>query len=182
MKDLSLKDLAFKTVTMVTLLGAQRSRTIYLFSLDNMSVTPELYKLRTIQLIKQTGPGRHQAEIEFAAYPKDPYLSMVTIVTEPLKMKQTAPFISLSGPHKVVSKSTISRWVKTTLQHAGVDMNIFTPQSTCAAYTSNVTSLVYLDTILKTAGWPSDSILRRFYNKPIHKPGEFSLSCATNAH
>ena len=35
-KDLSLKDLTFKAVTMTALLSAQRSQTIHLFSLDNI--------------------------------------------------------------------------------------------------------------------------------------------------
>ena len=48
-KDLSLKDLTFKRVTMAALLRAQRSQTINLFSLDDMSITPELYKFRIVQ-------------------------------------------------------------------------------------------------------------------------------------
>ena len=190
-KDLSLKNLTFKTVTMAALLSAQRSQTIHLFSLDNMSVTPDLYKFRIVQPIKQTRPGRHLAEIEFPAYPEDPDLCIVTTMdkyikrTEPLRGEQSALFISFSRPHKVVSRSTISRWVKTTLQQAGVNMNIFGPHSTRAASTSKANSSVSLEPILKTAGWSGDSTFRRFYHKPIHQPGEFSLSLldsAVNAH
>ena len=50
-KDLSLKDLTFKAVTMAALLSAQRSQTVHLFSLDNMSTTPELYKFRIVHLV-----------------------------------------------------------------------------------------------------------------------------------
>lgn len=186
----SLKKLTFKTVRMATLLSAQRSQTIHLFSLDNMSVTPNLYNFRIVQPIKQTRPGRHLAEIELAAYPENPDLCIVTTMaeyikrTEPLRGKQTALFISFFRPHKVVSRSTISLWVKTTLQHAGVDMNIFSPHSTRATSTSKANSSVSLETILKTPGWSGDSTFRRFYNKPIHT-SEFSLSLvdsAANAH
>ena len=48
LKDLSLKDLTFKRVTMTAYVSAQRSQTIHLFSLDNMSITPELYKFRIV--------------------------------------------------------------------------------------------------------------------------------------
>ena len=115
-KDLSLKDLAFKTVTMAALLSAQGCQTIHLFTLDNMSITPDLYKFRIVQPIKQTRPGSDQAEIEFAAYPEDPDLCIVTTMaeyimrTEPLGGKQAALFINFSRSHKGVSRSTISRW------------------------------------------------------------------------
>ena len=45
----------------------------------------------------------------------------------------------------MVSKPTIARWVKTTLQNVGIDVAMFTPHSTRAASTSKVDTSVFLD-------------------------------------
>ena len=37
-----------------------------------------------------------------------------------------------------------------------------------------------LETILKTDVWSGESTFRKFYNKPIHKIGEFGLSVVDN--
>ena len=184
---LALKMLTFKTVTLVALLSAQRAQTIHLLSLENMTVTSSFYKFRIAKPIKTTKPGKHIQEIEFAAYPEDKAICIVTTLkeyikrTEKLRGQEKALFISFSKPYNVVSKSTISRWVKTTLQNAGIDMNIFTPHSTRAAATSKVQNTVSLETILKTAAWSQESTFRKFYNKPIHNTGEFGFNILENS-
>lgn len=186
--ELPLKMLTFKTVTLVALLSAQRAQTIHLLSMENMTVTSSSYKFRIAHPIKTTKPGKHIQEIEFAAYPEDRAICIVTTLdeyikrTKALRDQQKTLFISFSKPHHVVSKSTISRWIKTTLKEAGIDMNIFTPHSTRAAATSKVENTVALETILKTAAWSNDSTFRKFYNKPIHNMGEFGLNILKKAN
>ena len=75
-----------------------------------------------------------------------------------------------------MSKDTLSRWIKTLLVKAGVDMSIFTPHSTRAASaTAALRNLVPLKTILKTAGWSNSCTFAKFYNKPVHTSGQFAV-------
>ena len=39
-------------------------------------------------------------------------------------------FITTTKPYKIASQDTLARWIRTTLQSAGIDMSIFTPHST----------------------------------------------------
>ena len=182
---LTLKMLTLKTVTLVALLSAQRAQTIHLLSLEHMTASSS-YKFRIPHPIKTTKPGKHIQELELAAYPEDETLCIVTTLDEYIKRthdlrgKENAVFVTFTKPYHAASKSTISRWIKTTLSEAGVDMNIFTPHSTRAASTSKAGTRVPLETILKTAAWSGESTFRKFYNKPIHKIGEFGLSVVDN--
>ena len=60
--------------------------------------------------------------------------------------------------------------------------NIFTPHSTRAASASKADTRFPLETILKTTAWSEESTFRKFYNKPIHKTGEFGLSIVDNVN
>lgn len=59
---------------------------------------------------------------------------------------------------------------------AGIDINIFKPHSTRAASSSAAFARrLPMATILKTVGWKSDSVFRKFYNKPVVVDGNFSI-------
>ena len=67
-----------------------------------------------------------------------------------------------------VSRDTISRWVKTVMQQGGIDTTKFKPHSTRAASTSAASrNAVPLDNILTGAGWKSDCVFAKYYNKPV---------------
>ena len=71
-------------------------------------------------------------------------------------------------PHRGVSKDTISRWIRTVMQKAGVDITVFKPHTTRAASTSKDRSCnVSLPAVLKAASWSSDCVFNTFYNKPV---------------
>lgn len=179
----SLKNLTLKAVTLTALLSGQRAQTIHLLDVRNMSVSDDLYKFRIGDIIKHSRPGHHLNEIELPAYPHNKDLCIVTVLNEYLsrthdvRQNKTQLFISYIKPYKTVSKSTISRWIKTVLKDAGIDMNIFNPHSTRSASTSKASrSSVPLDTIMKTAGWTQSSTFATYYKKPLHKSGQFALS------
>ena len=80
--------------------------------------------------------------------------------------------ISCVKPYQRVSKATIGRWLKTVLQLAGVNINIFKPHSTRSASTSAALRFsTPVDTILKAAGWAKESTFRKFYNKLVSMQG-----------
>ena len=67
-----------------------------------------------------------------------------------------------------MSKDTISRWLKSAMQLAGIDIGIFKPHSTRAAATSAAHRQgVPRADILSTAYGASQAVFARCYNKPL---------------
>ena len=56
---LSLKMLTLKTVTLLTILSAQRIQTVYLLDIRNMLVSDSVVKVSIGDKLKQTRPGYH---------------------------------------------------------------------------------------------------------------------------
>ena len=171
--NLGLKMLTFKTVTLLTLLSAQRMQTVHLLDIRNMSITDSIVKVSIGDKLKQTRPGYHIHELEFPAY----YVKQYLLRTKPLRGEITNIFISFVRPYRSVSKSTISRWVKTTLGLAGVDLTRFKPHSTRAASSSAASQAkVPLATILRTAGWSSEYTFVQYYQKEVQTQGTYATN------
>lgn len=187
-EKLDLKMLTFKTVTLLTLLSAQRIQTVHLLDIRNVDLSESIVKISVGDKLKQTRPGYHPHELEFPAYPPHKNLCPVFTVreylswTKPLRGKVTNLFISFVRPYKPVSKSTVSRWVKTTLGSAGVDLTRFKPHSIRAASTSAASQIsVPQGTILRTAGWSSQCTFAQYYQKEVHKQSDYATRIL-NAH
>ena len=88
--------------------------------------------------------------------------------TENIRNDSDKVFISYLKPHKEVCKSTISRWIKTFLGIAGIDITIFSAHSTRAASSSAAkASGVPVGEILRKAGWSSEKTFSKFYDLNI---------------
>ena len=182
-KELSLKMLSFKTLTMLMLLTSQRLDNIHKIRISDLTITKNRVTITFGELLKQTAPGRHQAPIELKAYAPDRRICVVTAITEyisrtrELRNKNSAKiFVSFQKPYGDASKDTLSRWIKSTLHAAGIS-SVFKPHSVRSAATSAAArSECPIDTILKCAGWTNKSTFRKYYNKPVRKD-----SCLTNA-
>ena len=58
---------------------------------------------------------------------------------------------------------------------AGIDVQLYKPHSVRVAATSAAHKQeVPLTTILSKAGWTQQSTFRKFYNKPVSNPADFS--------
>ena len=135
-----------------------------------MTLTSSSLKFRIGDLLKQSRPGIHLAEIVVAAYVPDRRLCVVTVLQEYLDRTRvyrgntTTLFITTQEPYKAVSRDTLSRWIRDTLIAAAVDIDIFTPHSTRAAATSWAHKCkVPIDTILRTAGWSRQDTFTKYY-------------------
>ena len=134
--------------------------------------------------LKQIRPGYHLRELEYPTYPSNKNLCPVFTAQEYLSRTKHLRvrlqffffFISFVRPYKPVSKSTVSRWAKTTLGLAGVDLTRFKSHSIRAASTSATSRIsVSLGTILRTAGWPKKHCtFDQYYPKEVHKQGDYS--------
>ena len=83
---------------------------------------------------------------------------------------QSQLLLSYVKPCKLVSRDTISRWVKVVLQCSGIDVTNFKPHSTRSRSASTSKAKlndVPLSDILDRARWKSESTFAKFYDKKI---------------
>lgn len=178
-KSLSLKDLTLKLSMLICLIIAGRTQSLHLLSVSGLIKGSKSYILQYCDLLKQTRPGRNNPVVELKAFPPDRRLCCVTVLKEYLKRtkvlrKNTSRlFISYVKPHNPITSSTLSRWLKTVMCKAGIDVNKYSTHSIRVASASKAKiSSVPIDNILKSVGWSSERTFARFYDKVI-EPNNF---------
>ena len=176
--SLNLQKLTLKAVTLTALLSSQRCQSMHFIDIRNLSISKFTVQIRFGDLLKQTRPGFQLEEINIKGFPADRRLCLVTVLKEYIKRtcdirgQYTQLFITINKPHHPASTQTISRWIKKTLNLAGIDMSIFTPHSVRAAASSTAKSLnIPLKSIMKTAGWSNKCTFSKFYHKKVSKTG-----------
>ena len=176
--SLKLFELTLKVTALLWLLTGQRSQSLHLLDIRNLTLTDHSLKIRFGDPLKTTRPGFHQEEIKILAFAPNRQLCLIAAmkrylqVTKKLRGKETALFITTQKPYKGASRDTISRWVRLVMQMSGLDTSIFTPHSVRGASTSAAhRGKVPIQTILKTAGWSKESTFRKYYCKPLTKGG-----------
>ena len=101
--------------------------------------------------------------------------------TKPLRGSETKLFISFVKPHKRVSRETISSWIRTTMEKAGIDITTFKLHSTrMAATTRAKAASVPVHEILRTAGWSLSRSFNQFYDKPVMEESTFASAVLNN--
>ncbi|MPC54450.1 hypothetical protein E2C01_048366 [Portunus trituberculatus] len=126
--------------------------------------------------IKQCRPQFNVHMIRFQAYLKDASLCVCVTLRQYLERTEalrqgTVPehdslLVIFINPHKVVTRDTIARWIKTMLNKSGVDTTKFT--AVCAATASKAKAMaVPLSCIMARAGWTRESTFAKFYDKHI---------------
>ena len=174
LESLSLLELSQKLVMLLALLSGQRGQTLHLLDIRNVYITDDSVKILIGDLLKTSKPNKHLGELNFASFPHNDSLCIVNILriymakTQSLRGDNTGLFITTQLPYRRVSRDTISRWTRTVLKNAGIDIQMFKPHSTRAASVSAAKLRdVSLNTILKTVGWNQECTFRKFYNKPV---------------
>ena len=169
---LNLQDLTMKLVMLCALVTAQRCQTLKLINLDDgeYNRTNVIFNVR--ELLKHNKPTNNKNVIVLPAYTNNRNLCVVTYLyayirrTKPFR-KDRQLFLSYVVPHKAVSKDTISRWIKITLQKAGINTKVFKSHSTRAAATSAVQKDLDISVIMKAAGWSKAATFATYYKKKV---------------
>ena len=173
--DLEILTNTKKLCTLLCLLSGQRAQAIPALTLDMCYRNPEgtEYVLYIDRIMKTSKPGHHVKPIELIAFPEQE-LCIVNCLDEYINrttsLRCQQQLIISYKSFKAVEKATIARYVLHILQLSGIDITVFTCHSTRAASTSkaNNNGLSFKD-IARAAGWRSESVFQRFYNKPIRK-------------
>lgn len=184
-RELSLLLLGAKLLTLCALVTGHRCQTFQAMDiLDmNLSATKAVFHLQ--QLLKHNSPKNPSTVITLNAYQEDKRICVVTYLR--IYLKRTRPlrsssklFISSYGPHKGVSRDTLSRWIKMILHKAGVDTSVFKAHSTRAASTSMAAQSLDINHVTRTAGWANESTFAKFYKKPLQITVDSGLQFASS--
>lgn len=170
--ELTLKQLTLRTVMLLALLSGQRGQSIHSLKVEDIKLYADKCVIVYSSLLKQTKPGVHVKPLELSAF-DNKRLCIVTHLREYLHRTKSLRagdklLVSFVKPYHHISRDTLSRWLKTVLDLAGIDLNRFSAHSTRTASTSAAFSRdVPLDTILTTAGWSRQKTFSKFYCKPV---------------
>ena len=135
-ENIPLKMLSYRTVTLLCLLSGQRDQTLSSLDVRNIVFQSNQVVLFITDLMKTSRPGSHTQPIEIERYEHSKnlcfYSNLLTYMKQTFSRRQMfiKLFISIAAPYAPVSTSTLSRWVKTTLECAGIDTQIFSSHST----------------------------------------------------
>jgi integrase len=181
--DIGIEQLSKKLVTILALTTGHRVQTLSYITIDNIHFHKNGVKITIPDLIKTSKPGSTQPVLHLPYFrekieicPVKTLESYITI-TKAIRGDIKKLIITYKKPQKSASSQTISRWIKATLDEAGIDTNIFSGHSTRHSSTSAAKRLgVSIDLIRKTAGWTKNSsTFARFYNRPLlEDPTSFS--------
>lgn len=110
-----------------------------MLNINFMKDTSSCFEFVLPTRVKQSRPGYRPPPVILQGYPHDKSLCDYSYLTEylkrtkPLRGKETQLFLSFTRPHKAISKETLSRWIRTVMSSAGIDVTSFKPQSTRSA-------------------------------------------------
>ena len=163
-QDMPLSYLTYKLVMLLALATAQRAQTLHSIRIDDIVYGKDLVIIPITGMLKHSTPRNRKLSLHLREYKTCAAICVVQVLkeyvkrTESLRLNERKLFISFHKPHAGVSKTTISRWIKSVLEEAGIDTNVFTAHSAgsaaCAQYTREG---LHVDEILK---WLDGLIIR----------------------
>lgn len=173
--SISLKELSFKTVTLLALASAQRMQTLSLIKINNIYFHEDKIQIKIEDLIKTSRPGSCQPLITLPYIKENPKVCPALVLksyinrTSSIRNAEEYLFISHQKPHKKVGTQTLSHWVKFTLEKSGIDITVYGSHSTRHASTSAAHRTgVNLEVIRKAAGWTESSrVFLKYYKKDL---------------
>ena len=126
-------------------------------------------------LLKTSRPGIQNPQVCLRTFTDRPKLCVVNAIkkyldrTKNIRGKETRLFISIVSPHVAVGTQTLARWIKTMMNRAGVDVEMFKAHSTRHAATSAAfTRGLSIDKIKESADWSEKSqMFAKHYNRTI---------------
>ncbi|PFX30406.1 hypothetical protein AWC38_SpisGene4801, partial [Stylophora pistillata] len=182
------RDISSKAISIIlqSWSTAQRGQSLHMLDIQFMKEGDSFFEFALPEHIKQSRLGYKVPSVLLQAFPADQSLCVFTHLkeylqrTKCLRGTETKLLISHAKPHHRASRDTISRWIRSVMTEAGIDVTTFKPHSTRAAAASKTKNVsVPVKEILDTAGWSSERTFDRFYDKPFQKAGGFATSVLT---
>ena len=185
--SLSLKRLSMKVSMLILLVTGRRGQILPALNVDHMIVKRDRFIFTLPATSAKEGRQNYVVEpIVLKKFVPDRrvcvyrYLTVYLERTLNLRGAIRHVFITSKKPHKVVSRDTVSRWVKSVLRSSGIDITVFSAGSTRSASSSKALRQgAPIEDILKGGGWSRASTFSKWYKKDITREnltmGEYFL-------
>lgn len=183
--NLSLNQLSKKTITLLALITGHRIQTLARIRVDNIIISTDEIQILISDHIKSSRMKAEQPCLLIPYFREKPEIcagsALIAYINKTISIRnetQDFLFLSTRRPFKTATTSTLSRWIRQTLEEAGIDTKIFSGYSTRHAATSAASrNGVTLDIIRRTAGWSNISeVFARLYNCPLRHNTLFAKS------
>ena len=173
-KTMSIKQLSQKLCMLMALTCPERSSVMASLDITYMRHYPEGVKFSHTIFRKRA----HSGNLGESVYPKFTDESLCPVTCLSVYLERTKDwratnkdkprlFLSIKKPHKPVSSSTLSRWIKETIFQSGIKDFSFKGHSVRSASTSAArASGLSIDTIISMADWTNESTFKKFYYRP----------------
>ena len=178
-ESLQMKQLTFKLVMLLALASASRACALHSLDTRFMATHQDHIKFTYAKLHKGWRRGQPPPSVSFYNFQEDESLCVAsTIKVYDRRTKawrgETGDkqlLISYVKPHRGVTSSTISRWIKKIIGLAGFNIEVFKGHSSRSAssISADLSGTSVAD-ILKMGSWSNASTWQRFYNKPVVSP------------
>ena len=161
-----------KTSSLFMLLLGQKVNSLSHLKITNMFLTVEEWHIHNWGDSK-TLKVWIQKPLVLRSFPGNKELCPVQIINQYLNFRLTktndaALFKTTTIPHRKCSSDTIARWIKSTIQAAGIDSGKYTVHSLRSASTSSAkVKGVSLTTIIQAASWSNTTVFQKHYNEEI---------------
>jgi hypothetical protein len=173
--SISLEKLVMKVTMLIMLVTGQRPQILSHLNLNSMKISEDIIEFILEPLdLKQGRPGFKPQTIRLQNFPANPKICVYKYVSEYLRRTALqrkdikALFLTTTKPYRAASGNTISRWLKSTLKEAGIDISKFTAGSSRAATTSAAKqSGIPIKQILKAGGWSRIDTFTKYYDREI---------------
>ena len=183
LQNISLMSISQKLATLLCLLTSQRDQSLHELNIDYLYIDNIKMVFYIPAILKTTTPTFHTKPLVLKRYPVKDLCVVETVIkycemTKDIRLDKQF-FVATRPPHKGVTTETISRWVKDTLDEAGIDTFTFSSHSTRSAATSCAKAQgLSLREIRGAAGWTNSQTFAKFYDKEIVQNfGETVMSC-----
>lgn len=174
-KELGLRQLTEKTITLLALCTAHRLQTFALIQIDNICQRASGLEITIPDRIKTSRPKGFQPLLFLPFFAARPQICVASAImcyltkTKDIRTNEGNLFLYFKKSHGAASMQTLARWIESCLFRAGVDRDQFSAYSTKHAAVSAATLKgVDLNTIRCVTGWSERSnVFAKFYNRPV---------------
>ena len=174
------KQLSLKLAMLLSMSAISRCSELHLLDLRFLNRFSTYFSFDVYGPMKHSKPNSKRRPIEFGVYSTDKQLCPVEVIrayiarSEPWRGKKTGfsqLFLGMNKPHKPISVTTISRWIKNTLELAGVDISVFQAHSVRGAASSKaLLKGLSVKAIMDRGNWSMESTWQRFYHREVLRP------------
>ena len=166
--NLKLLNLAMKTACLLLLSTGQRCQSIHGLKTKDIKFSDGKMTVCYSSLLKQSKPNYHlkpSVVSQFEVQNLCPVRHVKCYIekTEKLRSNDDKLFITSIKPYTHISKDTFARWIKVSLENAGIKE--FGPHSVRSASTSAAVDRIDVDKVLEAGGWSNVHTFAKFYRR-----------------